>query len=169
MISNKPLISIPRGTVCLAAKAIQQSDLTNDAKPPAQLNSGGSTMTTSDGRSLMSEPMGAFIAGIAKCCDEAQIGMSHKEVIQLMKILTLATTKQCDNHFDYLVRMKKILSLKIMVEFRGRKRRQPNAHESKWNSSSNGTMKLRVFGRIIKQLISLLKNIKSCSHSSRLT
>ena len=35
MISNKLLISIPRGTVCLAAKAIQQSDLTNDAKPPA--------------------------------------------------------------------------------------------------------------------------------------
>ena len=35
MISNKPLISIPRGTVCLAAKAIQQSDLTNDTKPPA--------------------------------------------------------------------------------------------------------------------------------------
>jgi hypothetical protein len=35
MISNKPLISIPRGTVCLAAKAIQQSNLTNDAKPPA--------------------------------------------------------------------------------------------------------------------------------------
>jgi hypothetical protein len=35
IISNKPLISIPRGTVCLSAKAIQQSDLTNDAKPPA--------------------------------------------------------------------------------------------------------------------------------------
>jgi hypothetical protein len=35
MISNKPLISIPRGTVHLAAKAIQQSNLTNDAKPPA--------------------------------------------------------------------------------------------------------------------------------------
>ncbi len=35
MISNKPLISISRGTVRLAAKAIQQSNLTNDAKPPA--------------------------------------------------------------------------------------------------------------------------------------
>ncbi len=67
MISNKPLISIPRGTVRLAAKAIQQSNLTNDAKPPARLNSGGSAMMTSDGRSLMSEPMRAFIAGIAKC------------------------------------------------------------------------------------------------------
>jgi hypothetical protein len=112
MISNKPLISIPRGTVHLAAKAIQQSNLTNDAKPPAWLNSGGSTMTTSDGWSLMSEPMRAFIAGIAKCCDETQIGMSRKEVIQLMKLLTLATTMQCDNHFDYLVRMKKMPELK---------------------------------------------------------
>ncbi len=69
-------------------------------------------MTTSDCQSLMSEPMHAFIAGIAKCHDEAQIGMSHKEVIQLMKLLTLATTKQCDNHFDYLVRMEKMPELK---------------------------------------------------------
>ncbi len=105
--SNKLLISIPRGTVCLAAKAIQQSDLTNDAKPPARLNSGGSAMATSGGRSLMSEPMSAFIAGIGKCHDEARIGMSCKEVIWLMKLLTLTTTKQCDNHFNYLVRMKK--------------------------------------------------------------
>jgi hypothetical protein len=120
-------------------------------------------MTTSDGRSLMSEPMHAFIAGIAKCCDEAQIGMSCKEVIQLMKLLTSATTKQCDNHFDYLVRIKKCLSLKIMVEFIGCKQQRPNTHTSKWNSSSNGTMKLRVFGRIIKQLISLLKNIKAAA------
>jgi hypothetical protein len=112
MISNKPLISIPRGTVGLAAKAIQQSNLTNNAKPTARLNSGSSAMTTSDGRSLMSEPIRAFIAGIAKCCDEAQIGMSRKEVIQLMKLLTLATTKQCDNHSNYLVRMKKMSELK---------------------------------------------------------
>jgi hypothetical protein len=112
MISNKLLISIPGDTVHLAAKAIQQSDLTNDAKPPARLNSGGSAMTTSDGRSLMSEPMHAFIAGIAKCCDEAQIGMSPEEVIQLMKLLTLATTKQCDNRFNNLVRMKKMPELK---------------------------------------------------------
>ncbi len=35
MISNKPLVSIPRGTVHLAAKAIQQSNLTNNTKPPA--------------------------------------------------------------------------------------------------------------------------------------
>ena len=35
MLSNKPLVSIPRSTVCFAAKAIQQSDLTNDAKPSA--------------------------------------------------------------------------------------------------------------------------------------
>jgi hypothetical protein len=69
-------------------------------------------MMTSNGWSLMSKPMRAFIAGIAKCHDEAQIGMSCKEVIQLMKILTLATTKQCDNHFDYLVRMKKMPELK---------------------------------------------------------
>jgi hypothetical protein len=41
-------------------------------------------MMTSDGWSLMFEPMHAFIAGIAKCCDEEKIGMSHKEVIQLM-------------------------------------------------------------------------------------
>jgi hypothetical protein len=47
-----------------------------------------------------------------------------------------------------------------MVEFRGHKQRRPNAHASKCNSSSNGTMKLRVFGRIIEQLISLVKNIK---------
>jgi hypothetical protein len=60
----------------------------------------------------MSEPMRAFIAGIAKCRDEAQIGMSRKEVIQLMKLLTSATTKQCDNHFDYLVRIKKMPELK---------------------------------------------------------
>jgi hypothetical protein len=69
-------------------------------------------MTTSDGQSLMSEPMRAFIAGIAKCHDEAQIDMSRKEVIQLMKLLTLATTKQCDNHFDNVVRMKKMPELK---------------------------------------------------------
>ncbi len=54
-------------------------------------------MLSSDGRSLMSEEMCAFIADIAKCLDEAQIGMSHKEVIQLMKQLTSATSKQCDN------------------------------------------------------------------------
>jgi hypothetical protein len=60
----------------------------------------------------MSEPMRAFIADIAKCCDEAQIGMPCKEVVQLMKLLTLATTKQCDNHFDYLVSMKKMPELK---------------------------------------------------------
>jgi hypothetical protein len=100
------------GTVWIAAKAIQQSNLTNDAKPPARLSSGGSAMTTSDGWSLMSEPMRAFIAGIAKCHDEAQISTSWKELIQLMKLLTLATRKQCDNHFDYLVRMKKMPKLK---------------------------------------------------------
>jgi hypothetical protein len=109
-------------------------------------------MRTSDGRSLMSEPMRAFIAGIAKCCDEAQIGMSCKEVIHLMKLSTLATAKQCDNHFYHLVRIKKCLSLKIMVEFRGCKRQRPNAYASEWNSSSDGTMKSKVFGRIIKQL-----------------
>jgi hypothetical protein len=81
-------------TVHLAAKPIQQSDLTNDAKPPARLNSGGSTMMISDGWILMSEPMRAFIAGIDKCRDEAQIGMSRKEVIQLMKLMTSATTRQ---------------------------------------------------------------------------
>ena len=60
----------------------------------------------------MSEEMHAFIADIAKCRDKAQIGMPHKEVIQLMKQLTLATSKQCDNHLNYLVRMKKIPELK---------------------------------------------------------
>ncbi len=112
MLSNKLFVSIPRSTVCFAAKAIQQSDLTNDAKPSAWLSSGGSTIVQTHGKSLMSEQMRAFIADIAKCCDKAQIGMSRKEVIQLMKLLTSASTKQCDNHLDYLIRTKKMPELK---------------------------------------------------------
>jgi hypothetical protein len=69
-------------------------------------------MLSLDGRSLMAEEICAFIANIAKCHYEAHIGMSHKEVIQPMKQLTLATSKQCDNHLNYLVRMKKIPELK---------------------------------------------------------
>jgi hypothetical protein len=56
--------------------------------------------------------MCAFIADTTKCHDKAQIGMSYEEVIQLMKQLTLATSKQCDKHLNYLVRMKKIPELK---------------------------------------------------------
>ncbi len=36
MLSDQPLLSLPRGTVCLvAAKALQQSVQTNGTKPPA--------------------------------------------------------------------------------------------------------------------------------------
>jgi hypothetical protein len=36
MLSDQPLLSLPRGTICLtAAKALQQSVQTNGTKPPA--------------------------------------------------------------------------------------------------------------------------------------
>jgi hypothetical protein len=72
--------------------------------------------------------MRAFNASRAKCCDEAQIGMSRNEVIQLMMLLTLATTKQCDNHFDYLVRMKKMPELKNHGRVQRGKQRQTLMH-----------------------------------------
>ena len=63
-------------------------------------------------RSLTSESMRASIAQTAKCCDEAQIGMTCKEVIRMMMHLTGGTSDQCENHNDYLICVKKMPELK---------------------------------------------------------
>ncbi len=63
-------------------------------------------------RSLTSESTRTFIAQTAKHRDEAQIGMTRKEVIYLMMHLTGGTSDQCENHYDYLIRKKKLPELK---------------------------------------------------------
>jgi hypothetical protein len=61
--------------------------------------------------SLMSESTRAFIAQTAKRRDEAQIGMTCKEVIRMMMHLTRGTSNQCENHYDYLIRTGKMPEL----------------------------------------------------------
>jgi hypothetical protein len=59
----------------------------------------------------MSESTRAFIAQTAKRRDEAQIGMTCKEVIRMMMHLTRGTSNQCENHYDYLIRTGKMPEL----------------------------------------------------------
>ena len=94
----------------------------NKNAPPFRLNSGGNAVvmgshdhnenTTRKQYSLTSESTRAFIAQTAKRRDEAQIGMTRKEVIRLMMHLTGGTSDQCENHYDYLISRKKMPELK---------------------------------------------------------
>jgi hypothetical protein len=61
---------------------------------------------------MMSEATRPFIAQAAKRRDEAQIGMTCKEVIRMMMHLTGGTSDQCENHNDYLICVKKMPELK---------------------------------------------------------
>ena len=52
------------------------------------------------------------IADTIKFRDEAQNGMTRKEVIQLLVQLTGGSEKLCENHYDWMIRAKKLPQLK---------------------------------------------------------
>ena len=72
-----------------------------------------STSTDTDNRSFTSKSQQQFLGDVAKACDENNNGMSRKEMISLILHLVGSNkTKSADNHFDYLVRNKKLPQLK---------------------------------------------------------
>lgn len=68
----------------------------------------GSRNKNTMSKSLTSESTRAFIAQTAKRRDEAQIGMTRKEIICLVMHLTGGKSDQCENHYDYLIRMPEL-------------------------------------------------------------
>jgi len=72
----------------------------------------GSRNKNTTSKSLTKESTRAIIAQTAKRRDEAQIGMTRKEIIRLMMHLTGGTSDQCENHYDYLISRKKMPELK---------------------------------------------------------
>jgi hypothetical protein len=56
--------------------------------------------------------MRELIADTIKFRDEAQNGMTRKEVIQLLVQLTGGSEKLCENHYDWMIRAKKLPQLK---------------------------------------------------------
>ena len=72
----------------------------------------GSCNKNTTSKSLTNESTQAFIAQTAKRSDEAQIGMTRKEIIRLMMHWTGGTSDQCENHYDYLISRIKMPELK---------------------------------------------------------
>ena len=56
--------------------------------------------------------MRELIANTIKFHDETQNGMTRKEVIQLLVQLTGGSGKLCKNHYDWMIRAKKLPQLK---------------------------------------------------------
>lgn len=81
--------------------------------PSCRLNWGMNNLMHTSGeknRSITLEKMRELLANTAKACDEAQDGMSRKEMIQIMVQLTGKNAKSCENHFDWLIREKMLPS-----------------------------------------------------------
>jgi hypothetical protein len=116
LLTNQPIINIPKRTIKRDAEKLSHTNKPKENNStPARLNSGGNAVVMAshdNSRSLTSESTRAFIAQTAKRRNEAQIGMTHKEVIHLMMHLTGGTSDQCENHYDYLIRKRKMPELK---------------------------------------------------------
>ncbi len=78
-MSHLPSTVIPLATICYHTKKLSADNLS---------------------KSLTTAIMRALIADTIKFCDEAQNGMTRKEVIQLLVQLTGGSAKSCKNHYD---------------------------------------------------------------------
>ncbi len=106
-LSDTPFVYIPPSTIRYHAK--KTIELQNDKmapSPPSCLNSGESDIFLSPlkgKKCLTTKTMRQFLAHTVKFRDEAQNGMSRKEVIQLIMKLTGANEKTSENHFDWCI------------------------------------------------------------------
>ncbi len=117
--NNQPPIIIPQSTIRDLAKKKQEEQDNKQiilSAASTRLNSGRNELmrTSADkkSRSITTIKMRELLANTAKACDEAQNGMSRKEMIQIMVQLTGKNAKTCENHFDWLIREKKLTQLK---------------------------------------------------------
>ncbi len=111
-LSHQPLMNFPKSTIHDHARMRNKEAMMSP--PPNCLNSGGNQMFHKDGssKSLTTPLMQEFIGNTIKFHDEAQNGMPHKEVIQLIMRLRGAKKKTCENHFDIMIRTEKFPQLK---------------------------------------------------------
>ncbi len=117
-VSDQPIVFIPKSTVRDHAR--KRKSMESAAKPslppPERLNSGAAEVMLkeqSTGYKCLTNPaMRDFIMQTIKFRDEAQNGMPRKEVIQFIVKLTGGSNKQCENHFDWMIRNKKLPELK---------------------------------------------------------
>jgi hypothetical protein len=118
VVSHLPPTVIPLATICYHAKKLSENNTStrssNDAGGGSSgwLNSGISKIFERSGdnlsKSFTTAKMRELIANTIKFCDEAQNGMTRKEVIQLLVQLTGASAKWCKNHYDWMIRAKKL-------------------------------------------------------------
>ncbi len=121
-VSHLPLTVISLATICYHAKKLSENNTStrssNDAGGGSSgwLNSGISEVfeRSADDLSklLTTAKMRELIANTIKFRDEAQNGMTRKEVIQLLVQLTGGLAKLCENHYDWMNCAKKLPQLK---------------------------------------------------------
>jgi hypothetical protein len=121
-MSNLPLTVIPPALIRYHAKKLRENNtsmrISNDAGDGSsgRLNSGMSKVfqrrADDLSKSLTTAKMRELIADTIKFRDEAQNRMTRKEVIQLLVQLTGGSAKSCENHYDWMIRAKKLPQLK---------------------------------------------------------
>jgi hypothetical protein len=116
-MSPAEYIPIPKSTIYTYAKRRQSSESGARPQVAPRLNSGNSLADSERPgrgcRSLTTKAMRSFLANTAKFRDEAQNGMTRKELVQLMLQVTGSSSmEQCYNHYGYLVRKKLLPELK---------------------------------------------------------
>ena len=117
-----PSTVIPPATICYHAENLSENNTSTTSNYDAgggfsgRLNSGISKVfqrrADNLSKSLTTAKMRELIADTIKFRDEAQNGMTRKEVIQLLVQLTGGSAKSCKNHYDWMIRAKKLPQLK---------------------------------------------------------
>jgi hypothetical protein len=121
-MSHLPSTVIPPATIRYHAKKLSENNTSttrsNDAGGgfSGRIHSGISEVfqrhADDFSKSLTTAKMRELIAGTIKFRDEARNGITHKEVIQLLVQLTDGSAKSCENHYDWMIRAKKLPQLK---------------------------------------------------------
>jgi hypothetical protein len=112
-VSHLPPTVIPSASICYHAKKLSENNTSmrssNDAGGGSSgwLNSGISKVferrADNLSKSLTTAKKHELIANTIKFRDEAQNGMTCKEVIQLLVQLTGGSAKSCENHYDWMI------------------------------------------------------------------
>lgn len=102
-------LSVPRGTVTRMCSTFQEAAKANNVP----LESVSRQMVYKGHDSLLTAEDIAFLQEVVKYRDEANNGMGRDEVVSLIMELKQTTNrKQCQNHYDYLIRKKVFTDLK---------------------------------------------------------
>ena len=159
-MTNHPFFNIPKRTIKRHAEK-------KKPPPPGRLDSSGNAVVVTSfrdniGGSLMSESTRAFIAQTAKRRDEAQIGMTRKEVIRMMMHLTGGSSDQCENHYDYLICTGKMPELKNHGRVQRAQQTTTKRSCIRIEQQFCWHMTIETIGKIIEGLINQLRIISSC-------